>query len=107
MRRATHPFFDALDSLFSRGNDQARALTAFDREVSLAPGNPHCAFNRATVNRFLGHLAEADYDRVIALDPADFEAYQNRPELRTQSPDASHIGVLEALVEQGIPKWRG
>jgi Flp pilus assembly protein TadD len=101
--------FDALGSLFSRANDQQRALAAFDRAVTLAPDNPHFIFNRATVRRFLGQLAEAeaDYDRVIALKPADYEAYANRSELRTQSGEANHIGELEALLARGIADWRG
>jgi tetratricopeptide (TPR) repeat protein len=101
--------FDLLGSLFSRGNDQIRALAAFGRAVSLAPGNPHFIFNRAAVNRFLGRLAEAeaDYDRVIALAPADYEAYKNRSDLRTQSFGANHIDELQALIEQGIPQWQG
>ena len=100
---------DALGSLFSRANDQQRALSAYDRAVTLAPNNPHFIFNRATVYRFLGQLAEAeaDYDRVIALKPTDYEAYANRSELRPQSVDANHIDELEALIARGIPDWRG
>jgi tetratricopeptide (TPR) repeat protein len=101
--------FDAIGSLFSHAKDQWRALAAFDRAVTLAPNNPHFIFNRATVYRFLGQLAEAeaDYDRVIALKPADYEAYINRSELCTQSVDSNHIGELEALMARGIADWRG
>ncbi len=101
--------FDALGSLFSRINDQERALAAFDRAVTLAPGNAHFIFNRATVYRFLGRLeeAEADYDRVIALKGTDYEAYQNRSELRTQSAGRNHIAELEAVVAKGIADWSG
>jgi tetratricopeptide (TPR) repeat protein len=102
-------FFDALGSLFSQAKDQTRALAAFDRAVTLAPNNPHFIFNRATVYRFLGQLAEAeaDYDRVIALKPGDYEAYKNRSDLRTQSVDVNHIGELEGLIARGIADWRG
>ena len=100
---------DAIGTLFSRANDQARALAAYEQAVSLSPANPHYIFNRATVYRFLGRLteAEADYDRVIALKAADYEAYTNRSELRTQSADANHIDELESLVGRGIADWRG
>jgi hypothetical protein len=100
--------FDAIGSLFNHGNDQARALAAYDRAVDLAPANPHFLFNRASARRFLGRLAdaEADYDRVIALKPGDFEAYMNRSELRPQSADHNHIGELENLVARGFTDWR-
>ena len=100
---------DAIGTLFSRANDQGRALAAYEQAVSLAPANPHYIFNRATVYRFLGRLAEAeaDYDRVIALKGTDYEAYTNRSELRTQSADANHIDELESLVGRGIADWRG
>lgn len=100
---------DAIGSLFSHATYQQHALAAYDQAVMLAPNNPHFIFNRATVYRFLGQLteAESDYDRVIALKPADYEAYKNRSELRTQSVDANHIGELEALVARGIADWRG
>jgi tetratricopeptide (TPR) repeat protein len=101
--------FDVIGGLFSQGNDQHGALAAYDRAVTLAPGNPHFLFNRATVNRFLGRLAEAesDYDRVIVLQPTDFEAYKNRSDLRTQTVDSNHIGALEALLAQEVADWRG
>jgi thioredoxin-like negative regulator of GroEL len=101
--------FDAIGSLFNHGNDQVRALAAYDRAVSLAPANPHFLFNRAAALRFVGRLAEAesDYDRVIALKPDDFEAYKNRSELRPQSADQNHIGELESLLARGFTDWRG
>ena len=99
--------WDAIGTLYSRGNDQQRALAAYDQAVALAPGNAHFLFNRAAVRRFLGALAqaEADYDRVIALKPADYEAYKNRSDLRTQTPERNHIAELESLVARQ-PDWR-
>jgi len=100
---------DAIGTLLNRANDQRQALVAFDRAVALAPNNPHFLFNRATVQRFLGHLAaaEADYDRVIALAPNDYEAYKNRSDLRTQSLDRNHIAELTAVSARAIPHWKG
>ena len=99
---------DALGSFFSFVGDQPTALDAFEQAAALAPDNAHIIFNRATVRRFLGQLAaaEADYDRVIALRPADCEAYKNRSDLRTQTVDRNHIAELERLAAQGLADWR-
>jgi len=99
---------DAVGSFFSFAGDQHTALKAFDQAAALAPENAHFIFNRATVRRFLGQLAaaEADYDRVIALRPADFEAYKNRSDLRTQTAERNHVAELEGLVARGFADWR-
>jgi tetratricopeptide (TPR) repeat protein len=99
---------DAIGSLYSHANDQPRALAAYDQAVAAAPGNALFIFNRATIRRFLGQLveAEADYDRVIALNPQDFEAYRNRSELRTQTADHNHVAELERLATRKVPDWR-
>lgn len=100
---------DAIGNVFSRAGDQPRALAAFERAIALSPDEPHFAFNRATVRRFLGDLdgAEQDYDRVIALEPADYEAYLNRSELRTQSKERNHLRELEARLASGGMDWPG
>jgi len=99
---------DAVGSFFSFAGDQPTALEAFEQAAALAPDNAHFIFNRATVRRFLGQLAaaEGDYDRVIALRPADFEAYKNRSDLRTQTADRNHVAELEGLVARGFADWR-
>src|SRR5260370_5181379 len=72
--------YDALGSLFSRANDQQRALSAYHRAVMLAPNNPQFIFNRATQYPFLGRLAapEAEYDRLITLNTPSY-AVSPRP----------------------------
>ena len=100
--------WDAIGTVYSRGGDQRRALTAYDRAIALAPDNAQLLYNRAAVRRFLGELAqaEADYDRVIALKPTDYEAYRNRSDLRTQSAERNHIAELEGLVAASRLDWR-
>jgi hypothetical protein len=99
----------AIGSVCSIANDQQRALDAFDRASTLAPREAQYLFNRASVRRFLGDLqgAEADYDRVLALKPLDYEAFINRSELRVQSAARNHVSQLEGLLAHGIADWWG
>lgn len=99
---------DAIGSLYSHANEQRRALAAYDQAVALAPDNPLYVFNRATVRRYLGQLAEAeaDYDRVIALNPADYEAYKNRSDLRPQTAANNHVAELERLAARATSDWQ-
>ncbi|HEY6927288.1 MAG TPA: sulfotransferase [Steroidobacteraceae bacterium] len=101
--------FDAIGTVFSKANDQGRALAAYEQAVALAPEEPHFTFNRATVRRFLGDLegAEQDYDRVIALRRDDHDAYLNRSELRTQTRERNHIQQLQSVLAAGLADWRG
>ncbi len=100
---------DSAGTLYSYANHHERALASYDRAVALAPRNPQFLYNRATVRRFLGRVAEAesDFDRVIALKPSDFEAYKNRSDLRSQTEERNHIAELEALASRPFPDWRG
>ena len=106
---ADAPLLDAIGTALSRANEPGEALAAYDQAVALAPDNPLFVFNRAAVRRYVGALAEAqaDYDRVIALNPADYEAYKNRSDLRTQTPARNHVAELEALLERGGVPWQG
>lgn len=99
---------DAVGNIFSKTNDQARALAAYERAIALAPDEPHFRFNRAAVRRFLGDLegAEEDYDRVISLKHDDYEAYLNRSELRIQTRERNHIQQIQSLLAAGLPYWR-
>jgi len=100
---------DAAGTLFSYGNDHARALQSYDAALAQDPNNARVSYNRASVRRFLGDLqgAEQDYDRAIVLRPTDYEAYRNRSDLRTQSVQRNHIAQLQALLTRPIADWRG
>jgi tetratricopeptide (TPR) repeat protein len=99
---ANAALLDAIGTWFSHAGDQARALACYDQAVALAPDQPQYLFNRAAVLRFLGRLmeSEADYDRVIALQPRDYEAYKNRSDLRTQSASHNHVAELERVLDE-------
>jgi Sulfotransferase family len=100
---------DAAGTLFSYGNEHARALASYDAALAQDADNAQYRYNRAAVRRFLGDLegAEQDYDRAIALRPTDYEAYKNRSDLRTQSMQRNHVAQLQALLGQPIADWRG
>ncbi len=85
------------------------ALRCYTRAVELEPKNARWHFNRATVLRIVGDLAEAEcaYDRVLALKPDEYEAWYNRSDLRRQTPERNHVAALEALLEAGIAHPRG
>jgi tetratricopeptide (TPR) repeat protein len=105
---ANPALLDAIGGFFNLAGDQQRAIVAYDQAVALAPDHPHYLFNRAAVRVFVGRLAEAecDYDRVIALDPADYEAYKHRADLRTQTADRNHVAELESLIAKPLADWR-
>ncbi|HVW70187.1 MAG TPA: sulfotransferase [Steroidobacteraceae bacterium] len=100
---------DALGTFYSFCGEQRLALEAYERALQLAPRSAAILFNRATVRRFLGQLAQAeeDYNQVIATRPGDYEAYKNRADLRKQTRERNHVAEMERLLAGGIKDWRG
>ncbi|MDX1499807.1 MAG: sulfotransferase [Woeseiaceae bacterium] len=84
------------------------ALAAFDAAIALNDGQPHYHFNRAAELRFLGRSdkAEAACNRVLALDPRNFECYLLRSDLRRQTREQNHVAELEAALAAGDADWR-
>jgi tetratricopeptide (TPR) repeat protein len=96
--------FALLGEFLGRLERYEEACIAYDQALASDADNPRYLFNRAAVRRFVGRIDEAqgDYDRVIALDPADVEAWGNRSELRRQTPDCNHIDALLARLRAGF-----
>ena len=94
---------DAVAMFYNAADEHLRALAVYERACSQAPDDPRLLFGRAVVRRFVGQLeaAEADYDRVLELDPKLYEGYLNRSDLRTQTPDRNHVRHLEQLLQLG------
>ncbi len=101
------PVLDAIGTFQSTIGEHRRAVEAYSKAIALEPGRAVYRFNRAAVLRFLGQLkaAEDDYDHVIALEPADSEAYLNRTELRTQTLEHNHVAQLERLLTGRQWQW--
>ena len=72
------------------------------RSLALQPDNPAFLYNHATALIALGRLdeAEAALDRVIALKPADGDAWYNRATLRKQTTTRNHVAQIESRLPQ-------
>ena len=77
-----------------------RAHAAFRRAVALAPDSPSLLLNLAASARFVGEMdeAEAAYDRALRLDPAAWDGYRARSEIRRQTPERNHVAQLQGLL---------
>ncbi|MGB5133207.1 MAG: sulfotransferase [Steroidobacteraceae bacterium] len=87
-------------SLLHYLGDHANALVHYSRAIELDAGNAELHFNRAAVLRYLGDAdgAEAGFDRAIALKPDEFEAYNGRSHLRTQTRERNHVVQLQEVI---------
>jgi tetratricopeptide (TPR) repeat protein len=86
-----------------RHADAHRCLLAAQR---LVPGDARVLYNLAAAEMALGEFdsAEARFDRVIALDPRDFDAWYNRATLRRQTPEHNHVAALETAIGASAPR---
>lgn len=82
--------------------DNATALSHFSKAIELDATNAEFHFNQAAVKRYLGDAAgaEAGFDAALALKPDEFEAYNGRAQLRTQTRESNHIAQLEEVVRR-------
>jgi tetratricopeptide (TPR) repeat protein len=80
--------------------DQPCALRHYSRAVELDGGNAGLHYSKAALQRYLGDFAgaEVEFNAAIALDPEEFEAYNARAQLRTQTPQNNHIPQLQAVL---------
>lgn len=85
-----------------------QALECFMRAVEIAPDDTRHLFNLAMQRRYVGDLAgaEANCDKLIALDPDHSEAWLIRSGLRQQTADRNHIRELKSRLGRGVDGWR-
>ena len=88
---------------------RADALRYYQQAAQLEPGNARHYYNLASLQRTLGDFegAEKNFNKTINLNPADYEAWKLRSELRKQTADDNHVAELEALLEDGIDDNKG
>lgn len=75
----------------------------------LRPDDPAIDYAAAATAVSMGRLDEAErlYERVIAHDPTDYDALQNRSTLRRQTPSQNHVTELEAVLAGLAPGAEG
>jgi predicted TPR repeat methyltransferase len=88
---------------------RADALRYYERAVQLEPADARHHYNLASLQRTLGDFqkAEENFNKTISLNPADYEAWKLRSELRKQTAEDNHVAELEALLEEGIDDAKG
>ena len=99
---------DTLGNLYSQAGDQWRALECFQRAAELEPGQSHFWLNLALSLQATGDLdgAEQAFDRCIALNPTEGEAWLHRSRLRKQTEQRNHLKELQAALTNGDGDWR-
>jgi tetratricopeptide (TPR) repeat protein len=98
-----------LGEFYSLGNRHADALRCYQRAVDLQPEDSDALFALAAAEIAVGHLevAEQLLDRVIRLDPHDYDAYRNRATLRRQTAENNHLEALHRALAAGVRRPAG
>jgi tetratricopeptide (TPR) repeat protein len=75
------------------------------RAVELEPDSSRCLYNLAASYVAVGDLdaAEKTFTQVVEANPNDFDAWQNRSNLRRQSPASNHIADLATRLNKLHP----
>lgn len=70
------------------------------RAVELAPEDIRARYDLAAASIALGRIdaAEAHFDRVIAENPGDWDAWANRSTLRRATAERNHVAALEGAL---------
>jgi tetratricopeptide (TPR) repeat protein len=76
----------------------------YQKLIDLEPKSGGHWYQLAGSQRFLGQIeqAEASLDKAIGLDPEDYEAYQLRSDLRTQTITSNHVSQLQNVLKEGV-----
>jgi tetratricopeptide (TPR) repeat protein len=90
---------------YGHAGKHAQAHRCYEQAAALEPDSPRNRYNLAASLVAIGEieLAEEAFTRVIEANPDDYDAWQNRSNLRTQTPADNHIGDLEARLEKLRP----
>jgi tetratricopeptide (TPR) repeat protein len=95
-------FHSELGALFVQLGRHRDALAQCGVAVAIAPDNAEFRYNEAALQRFFGDVeaAERGFEAVIELKPSEYEAYNARSHLRTQTPASNHVEELRRVIER-------
>jgi tetratricopeptide (TPR) repeat protein len=99
----------AIGMLYTQLGQREKAVEHYENAAMLEPKEAVHFYNIACMQRSLGDLedAEVSYTKAISLNPADYESFKIRSDLRVQSEERNHVDELEALLDKGIDDVRG
>lgn len=85
------------------------ALLVYQQAKNLQPDNVNYLYNLAAAHIANGNMQTAEelLNRVIYLKPDDYDAWQNRSTLRTQTADDNHVKNLEFVKQRLSPHDKG
>jgi len=94
----------ALAVLYTQLGQREVAMSLYEKAAQQEPGEALHFYNIACMQRSLGDLeaAEENYDKAISLNPADYESFKIRSDLRVQTSERNHVDELEGLLTKGI-----
>ena len=92
----------ALGTLLTYCDEPRRALMNFEAALKQRPESGECLFNRASAQRMIGDLLEAEetLGRVIHRAPFHGPAHLMRSGLRVQTESSNHVSALQAALRQ-------
>jgi len=92
-----------LGMLLARLDNHVEAQDHYRLAVLALPGEVEFLFNLATSQRFLGEVvsAEKTLNKILSIDPEDYEAAAMRSSLRKQSADNNHVDTLKNTLATG------
>ncbi|HNP36692.1 MAG TPA: sulfotransferase [Woeseiaceae bacterium] len=98
-----------LAQYYAHATRHGDALRCYRRATELEPDNPQFLYNLAASLLANGELAEAEktYTAVINANPHDYDAWQNRSNLRSQTAASNHVSELVASLARLRPGAQG
>lgn len=103
-----HAVLQHIAELYVMSGHHGEATRCHARAVELRPDNPRYLYNLASSKIAMGELDDAEdlLNRVIRLNPEDYDAWQNRSTLRKQTIENNHVEQLKFVLshlEAGDP----